>query len=371
MNFNLHFMKDTRYLYGVMMAACFCILLFSCSGQASETIDQRAQSHAVHREGDVHVLSKNIMSIYHDSKGNHWFGSWVDGLYMLRDSTWTHFNTENGLPANRVEEIKEDNFGHVIINTAQGFCLFDGEKLRMIETMDGSERDWKLSPDDLWFKSASSEGYVFRYDGNQLIKLKLPTIGFGEDWIAKYPNASIPYSVYCTYKDNRGNIWFGTAALGPCRFDGHHFDWITETDLHELHDGPSNGIRSIIEDRQGMFWFNSSYKYQIDDNLKKKAGAKFYRRLESIGSLDGIETNNMTEYLSITKDFNQDLWIATYRFGVWKIEGKKVIHYPIQVHGEDVTSFYIYCDRDGLIWLGTEENGVFTFDGNGFVQFIK
>ena len=31
----------------------------------------------------------------------------------------------------------------------------------------------------------------------------------------------------------------------------------------------SNGVRSIIEDKEGYFWFNSQYRYKVYDGKKK------------------------------------------------------------------------------------------------------
>ncbi|HPI53847.1 MAG TPA: two-component regulator propeller domain-containing protein, partial [Chitinophagaceae bacterium] len=97
--------------------------------------------------------------------------------------------------------------------------------------------------------------------------------------------------------------------------------------------------------------------------------AAFYKRIESIGSLDGKSNGELTEYLSITQDNQNSLWIATYSDGVWKYDGQKVIHYSVQSKGKDVTLFYIYSDRQGNIWLGTHENGVFRLNGTTFEKF--
>ena len=150
---------------------------------------------------------------------------------------------------------------------------------------------WSLAANDLWFKNFTDAQFVYRYDGTILHKLKLPKIKMGEEWIQRHPTAPNPYSIYCTYMDSRGNIWFGTAALGVFRYDGSRFDWITENDVNELHYGPSNGVRSIIEDKDGYFWFNTEYKYDIYNKTTSANSLRdttvFYNRLKSIGCLNG------------------------------------------------------------------------------------
>lgn len=78
---------------------------------------------------------------------------------------------------------------------------------------------------------------------------------------------------------------------------------------------------------------------------------------------------DINEYLSITRDLNQNLWIATYLNGVWKYDGTQISHYPVQIDNKDITLFYIYTDRQGQLWLGTHAHGVFTFNGQSFERF--
>ncbi len=204
--------------------------------------------------------------------------------------------------------------------------------------------------------------------------MKLPIIKIGEEWIKNNPSSPNPYAIYCTYKDSKGNIWFGTAALGVFRYNGSKFDWITESDVNELHSGPSNGVRSIVEDKDGYFWFNTEYKYDIYNKRYStksvKDSALFYDRIKSIGCLDGKNDSDLNEYISIIRDKYNSLWIAIYLNGVWKVDGKNVKHYPIQVDGKSIPIFHLFTDNKGDIWLGTHENGILKFNGQVFEKFI-
>ena len=61
--------------------------------------------------------------------------------------------------------------------------------------------------------------------------------------------------------------------------------------------------------------------------------------------------------------------MVTYRDGVWKYDGTKVSHYPVQHNSKDITLFSIYKDNNGDLWLGTHENGAFKFNGTTFEKF--
>jgi ligand-binding sensor domain-containing protein len=346
------------------------IHLTSCTLKSHTQTGNHADSDKFISAADtVDQFGDNIMVIYQDQKNNYWLGSWEDGLYKYDGQSIIHYTTKDGLPDNRVEEIKEDKNGNIYINTRKGLCRFNDERFSKFILTINLENDWKLSSDDLWFNCFEPSGYVYRLEANQLYRLKTPTTKIGEDYVAKHPNYSIPYDIYCNYKDSKGNIWFGTAALGAFRYNGKSFDWILETDLTELHNGPSNGVRSIIEDLDGYFWFNADYRYKILNDLKLKGS--FYERQKSIGSLDGKKNGILNEYLSVTKDKENNLWFATYQNGVWKYDGKNIEHYPIQENGVDIHLFYIYTDNYGVIWLGTHKNGVWKFNGKSFEKFTN
>lgn len=350
--------------------------LASCGLQTKtmEVVQQSASQLATPLIGDtVAELGNNIMVVFQDMKGNHWFGSWVDGLYRFDGKAIVQFTTDDGLSDNRIDEIKGDDSGNVYVSTPKGVNKYDGMHFSTLP-VDRFDQTWRLEPGDLWFRKGAEPGFVWRFDGNFLHQLKVPTNPIGEEYIRTHPGQRAnPYDIYTIYEDTRGHVWFGTGALGAFCFDGVGFNWISEPDMTELHDGPSNGIRSIMEDEEGYFWFNTMYRYEVRGKIipgNETGGSReFYRRVESIGSLDKRQDGGITEYLSITKDNAGDLWIATYLDGVWRYDGRNIIHYRITDGSKDITVFSIYKDNGGDLWLGTHENGAFKFNGKTFDRF--
>ena len=270
---------------------------------------------------------------------------------------------------NRIDEIKEDEFGNIYFSSANATSSISKfNASRNAESEQGNNfttlkavpsKNWKLESSDMWFKySYENTGKVYRYDGVKLYELQFP----------KPPNLSNPFDIYSIYKDVKGNLWFGTNPVGVCRFDGKSFDWITEEDVTEFRNEGANGVRSITEDENGDFWFNTEYRYSVYDSTTIKSN-KFYTRHKSIGGLDGKADSNLDEYLSTVRDNNNDLWFVTYRDGVWKYDGLKITHYTVQENSKNITLFSIYKDNNGTLWLGTHENGAYKFNGSTFEKF--
>ena len=195
---------------------------------------------------------------------------------------------------NDVDGIQEDKHGNLYFNTDQGISKFDGRTFATLEPIAAGE--WKNEPNDLWFGGAQDSGVVYRYDGQSLHRLALPRAKAGDKYYAdfprsKFPNAKFsPYDVYTIFKDSKGNIWFGTAVLGVCRYDGKSFKWIPEEQLQNS----SFGTRSILEDEDGRFWFTSiRHRYAIVDNVAigQEGVSQWYKKEIGIGDLNGRDAS--------------------------------------------------------------------------------
>jgi ligand-binding sensor domain-containing protein len=328
----------------------------------------------------VSGLSKSIWSVFQDKNGNHWFGSNGQGVYRYDGTTITNFTTKDGLCDNQIRGIQEDKSGNVYVNTVKGISKFDGRTFTTL-TPSASRSpmtEWKLQPDDLWFGGAQDSGVVYRYDGKTLHALEFPKTKRGDEhYVAmprsKYPNAKYsPYDVYTIYRDRKGSLWFGTATLGAVRFDGKSFDWLYEDHLTNPPGGGSFGIRSIIEDKEGKFWFcNTQYRFNISPNnpTGNGKGLIHYKQEKGVGDLRARIGEDFFYFPSIVEDDTGDLWMATYRGGAWRYDGKSMTQYPVKDGSKDAWMVSIYKDNRGDLWLGTDDAGAFRFNGKVFEKF--
>lgn len=333
-------------------------LLTSCNGQ---TINKQNDTNHFINGDPVNELGSSIMVVYQDKKYVYWFGSWETGVYRYDGMTLMNYTTRHGLLNNRIDEIKEDKWGNIYFSSANAtseISKFNGKTFATLKAV--PSENWKLESTDIWFKySYGNTGKVYRFDGITLFELQFPNP----------PNLSNPFDIYSIYKDSKGKLWFGTNPVGVCRYDGKSFEWITEEDVTEFRNEGANGVRSITEDKNGDFWFNTEYRYSIYDSTSTTNNNKIYTRHESIGGLDGKKDSNLDEYLSTVRDNNDNLWFVTYRDGVWKYDGNNITHYVVQDNSKDITLFSIYKDNKGDLWLGTHENGAYRFNGQTFERF--
>ncbi len=358
--------KIQMSLYAILLISFFSSLT-SCNGQNNS---KTQQEKTIEIGITVPSIDKTIWAIYQDKSTNYWFGSKENGVYHYNGQQIKQITVKDGLAGNEVRGFQEDSVGNIFIETERGVSKFNGQtfKTLQIANPESPTADWLLAPNDLWFRIGFTNNGVYRFDGEYLHYLKFPNSPQEHKFNIKSKNASLrPYGLYTIYKDRKGVMWFGTASLGVCRYDGKTISWHYEEQLQTIPNGGDFGTRAIYEDKDGLFWFNNShFRYELLDsnttylNFKKENGIGY------------INENNQPEFpffLSITEDNEGNLWMVTYDNGVWKYNGKELVHYPIKDGETDVLLFTIFKDKKGVLWLGSHNAGVYKFNGNSFEKF--
>ncbi len=353
---------------------CLLTIFTSCSGQGQQRPQQQWSvpgSHAKAALGDtVSRIDSATWLIYQDQHNNYWFGTDGQGVYRYDGRHILHFTTRQGLSNDRVREIKEDKAGNIYVNTLDGINRFDGHAFTTLPV--SGKGEWKLGPDDLWFKGVQGKNGPYRYDGQRLYDLEFPR-HYLEDQFYK-DNGRMPwgpYEIYSIYTDKWGAVWFGTSNFGICRWDGHTLSWLYESHLTNTPSGGSFGIRSVTEDKNGEFWScNTRYRYDIAPGDSVSGGYHYmkYRRRDGIMGLRSQTGQDHIYFLSVLEDKGV-LWMVTYDQGVWRYDGKTTKRYAVKKGGKDITTFSIYKDRRGYLWLGTHNGGPYKFNGTAFEPF--
>jgi ligand-binding sensor domain-containing protein len=183
------------------------------------------------------LVSEPFFSVFEDSKGNFWFGTYGSGVFYYDPrrtdgKSFQHFTTKDGLADNSVMPIYEDKAGIIWLGTAGGVSRYDprravGKSFQNFTTADGlSNNDVHAIVEDktgkIWF---GSRGDISIYDGKSFTTL---TDKDGKTFS----------NVWSMIKDKKDNIWFG--ADGLWRYDGSSFTQIDEV-----------GAGVIIEDKKG------------------------------------------------------------------------------------------------------------------------
>lgn len=347
-----------------LIAMIWLFALSSCSAQeqqsaqASQRLDQAAVAG---------LKGATVWAIHQDRASNYWFATREHGVYQYDGQRLLHFTTQDGLVSNDIRGIQDDKQGNVFFDSDQGVSRFDGQRFETLPIANGEapSDQWALNPNDLWFRIGFTSDGVYRYDGDSLHFLKLPKAPEEDRFRAINPNASYkPYGLYTIFKDRSGGLWFGTASLGVCHFNGEDFLWHYEDQLQTASNGGDFGTRTVFEDRTGRYWINNTrFCYTLEEapdgslSLAKEPGVGY--RTES-GSM------KHPYFLSMAEDNKGHLWMVTYEDGIWEYDRAKLTQHWINDSESPALLFSILKDRDGALWVGSQGSGVYRYDGKAF-----
>lgn len=222
----------------------------------------------------------------------------------------------------------------------------------------------------------------------------------GNELLSKDAYAKI---VKCSLRDSKGNLWFGTSWAGVYRYEGNTFTNFTTKDGL-----CSDVINVIFEDKEGTIWFGT------ENGVCRYNGnsfTTFFLPTTSIGStfLSGNvnQTKASVSVQSILQDKASNLWFGIWsrpgKVGAFRYDGKTFTHIlqenPVQgivedndggiwlnnkrFDGKSLTDysdkpgvfkamvFSSLKDRDGNIWFGVRDKGLYRFNGKTFTSFSK
>ncbi|WP_235298705.1 two-component regulator propeller domain-containing protein [Portibacter marinus] len=155
------------------------------------------------------------------------------------------------------------------------------------------------------------------------------------------------------YLDNAQNLWVGTDGDGLYKINTQNGE--TRHFLRNEADPKSfsnNTIRDVFEDRDHNLWFTTKY-----GNIYI---SPFYH--ESIGYDSGSRSNVPQTILSILKSSKEDLWIGTDGAGIKKVGADHTSYYFTE---NDFYAQSLAEDSQGDIWVGSYKNGLWIINDTG------
>lgn len=326
--------------------------------------------------GSVPVLLRyeTVRSILEDSKGNTWFGSWNEGVCRFDGTSLTYYTVEDGLSDNQIRSIREDRNGVVWFECGFGISGFDGIRMFTPDNRDYSSTEfWQTGETDLWFKEDGRTGAtvqeaqpgVYRYDGTTFTFLAYPA-----------PADRARLSEFATTgfaRGKGGRRWFATynAVFG---YDGESFTIIDDKSLGLDASTGWLHVRCVFEDSKGRLWIgNNGIGVILRDGHTDtrftqemglgKLGPHGGRTIPQPGDVtDGSPT--MHRVFSIGEDRDGNLWFGTVEHGVWRYDGTTLRNFSAKDGLTSKDIMCIYTDRQGDLWVAG--NGVFKFNGRTF-----
>lgn len=160
-------------------------------------------------------------------------------------------------------------------------------------------------------------------------------------------------TVTCIKKDRYGYMWFGTYD-GLNKFDGYEFQ-IYRNKRNETRSISSNAILSIFEDRTGRLWIGT------------QTGLDLYNRQTDTFTHFRTPTGTTLTVVDIEETIEGEiLFLATDQLFTVRLADSTCVRYGSERLTNYLHNFAglrrLFLDRDGLLWIIMEANGLVRFD---------
>lgn len=291
-------------------------------------------------------LADNLVtSIFEDSRKNLWVGT-VNGLNRRTTgrSPGFSFSVVGGLADEIIHEICEDKDKNIWIATERGLKRLQGNRVDSLTIVEGLSDNSLLNicedrEGNLWI-GTSGKGVNMLHDNKFAF---FPAGG------AMYENA-----IKAIYEDEKGRLWAGTNGQGLKRISGE------KTAAYTSKDGlNSDFVNSLWGDGRGRVWIGTSRGLNLFKN------GVFSSLLPDRGSGDVTPT-----VMAIYEDIEKNLWVGTFGSGLYVY--KEGVFYQVSA-GRGLPDNFISTiaeDKNGYIWLGTNNGLTRISRGGGAVEDI-
>ena len=309
---------------------------------------------------------------------------------QLKTPVYRNFTLEDGMVANNVQDIAQDEEGYLWISSMKGIMKFDGKEFMLANPQKIWFRQLLPSSDQkMWFTAGQTLSY---FEGNEIAKHPMM------ETIQPLVKGTFFQTLHAT---NNGDIWFSISnlktVLDPLKRFTTLYQLTPDTLLtHDLAEDPNAhrlGPTSFWKNIEGVILHTGKSRHGIIQPEKRKVlGAHPHDpgvfegsvtnmiRLQD-GSYLATGANNLMHFddsvtyfygqhffpkshmiIDLFEDRDGTVWLSTYK-GVYCIENQQFSNLDAYKHflpNQTVTC--TFQGKDGMYWFGTSSGGLFQME---------
>ena len=312
------------------------------------------------REG---LTSSQVNCILKDSRGYMWFGT-PAGLYRFDGYTFRNFQSDSqdgsSLNDSYIVSIQEMLDGNLLVETSSGYCIYHPQT-------ESFEREMKQTFSRMGIETIPSVGYIDNHKNlwgaipnkgvvcyNQQQQL-LFEFGYTDD------SHGVPQGVVSSISECREGalIVYDDGRIVCCDvMHQQHTVWTTER-IPSLGNRKNKSLRAFADQLDNIWLYGQGTLFMYDKNNNTwdtTIGDKL--------GLTGIGVDRNVN--GMAGDRNGDIWIGSDQLGLLKMDLNTHEVTSVQPRNindsqwitEKISIQSVYVDDTDLIWVGTEKSGI-------------
>lgn len=290
--------------------------------------------------------SKQIYAIHEMPDGTMVFGTYKDGIFWLKDSTFFHKHL-NSDKANTVIALNSDSLGRLWAGTFDGLHILQDTIL----LNDSVTKDFigKRITEIHFGKNAT---WVSSMSGLACIKNN-------QTFFYNHQNGMITDELSSVVEDAWGGVWLATANQGLLHLNMNGFSHFPTADNNIIAQ-----TTSLFRDSKNRIWIGTEEGGPVYFHDKK------FHRLK-------VENYTWSMIRCYFEDNTGNIWIGTSHQGIFRFDGKSIVNYSKDQGLVSNSIWTIQQDKYNYIWLGTQwsalkltDDTVYIFnENNGFAHY--
>lgn len=286
-------------------------------------------------------------------------------LQQLRNITFDHISSEQGLPSDGVHAIIEDSRGFMWFGTEGGLCRYDGYSVVVYRPSEADSTSVSGSivgsllldskGETIW---VGSEGGLDAYNISTSKFTRFASVQSDSSTLSGLPINSI-------FQNRRGTLWVGSGnGLNQLVVDSSGRRKFIRY-VNNPNDSTSlswNWVAAVSGEDDGTIWVGTSRTAvsRLDPTTKKFTRILFVPR-------DAPDQEKNKIFPPMVRDHDGIFWVPTVR-DVIRFDPRTglaapVKHSPSDLHSLSGSGFLGMCmDNAGILWLGTPDNGLHALD---------
>lgn len=268
--------------------------------------------------------------------------------------SFEHYYTFSGLSQSTILSICKDRSGFMWFGTRDGLNRFDGYSFKVYQYQ--PQNPYSISSSDyIYTLFADNSGNLWIGTRNGLNRYLPGKNRFERLTRTSQPGSLSDNNVFCIYQDHAGRIWVGTNnGLNMLESPGSRF-------FHQFADFSNSHIYAIYEDVDHRLWIGTTRG--LISMWQQHGRWRFRTYIHQRNDPQSLADNSVK---AITGDKNGNIWIGTEEGGMDKLSAAKgtFTHYvhsagPNSISSDNVRKIII--GKDGRLWIATID-GLNIFD---------